>query len=233
MKKSILLTMVLALILSLCGVVNAYSTNDYSIDISDDYYEVSEGSFLNEDGYGINVQVTKNQYMGDPYTDENLNSLENEIKNNVDEYKEEIAASLKETYGSYYSDDYIKSYVNSFKCNSVDKKEITTVSKNNYKCFHILANYQMGDYSYYCDQYQVVTTDNLFTITISGNDKYKILNDDMKKALDSFEIKNYSDPANASGNNTLKYIAIGVACGAVAGLLSYVFNKNRKKKENM
>lgn len=231
MKKSILLTMVLALVLGLCGVVNAYSTDDYSIDMPSTYTEVTEGSFLNDDGYGIIIQVTKNQYMGDPYTEENLNRLENEIKNNVDEYKEEIAASLKETYGSYYSDDYIKSYVDSFKCNSVDKKDITTVSKNNYKCFHVLANYQMGDYSYYCDQYQIVTTDNLFTITISGSDKEKLLNDDMKKALDSFEIKNYSAPNEE--NKTLKYILIGAACGGAAGLLSFIFTKTKKKNENM
>lgn len=231
MKNSFVITMVLALILGLCGVVNAYSTDDYSIDIPSSYVETTKGSFLNEEGFGINIEVTNNLFVGDPYTEENLDKFVKEINDNMDSYRDEMVKSLKESYGAYYSDEYIKAYVDSFKCNSIDLKEITTVTKNNYKCFHIIANYQMGDYSYYCDQYQISSGDKLFTITISNIDKNNLLNDDMKKALDSFEIKGYSAPTEE--NKTLKYILIGAACGGAAGLLSFIFTKTKKKKENM
>ena len=231
MKKSIFITIVLVMILSLCGVVNAYSTSKYSIDIPSTYENITDGQFNDENGNGINIQVSEFNNSGDPYTQENLDKLVNEIYNNIDVYREEISASLKETYGSYYSDEYIKNYVESFKCNSIDLKEITNVSKNNYKCFHIIANYQMADYSYYCDQYQIVSGNEIYTITISAKEKADLENEDMKKALESFAISNYSAP-NTNGNNTIKYIAIGAACGAVAGLLSYFFNKSKKNKND-
>lgn len=231
MKKSVLISIVLIIILSLCSVVNAYSTSNYSIDIPSTYESITDGQFNDENGNGINIQVSDFKSSGDPYTQENLDKLVDEIYTNIDQYRDQIAESLKETYGSYYTDEYIKNYVDSFKCNSIDLKEITNVSKNNYKCFHIIANYQMADYSYYCDQYQIVSANEMYTITVSAKEKADLQNDDIKKALESFTIANFSAPANKE-NNTIKYIAIGAACGAVAGLLSYFFNKNRKNKND-
>lgn len=232
MKKSILISLVFLTILSLCGMVNAYSTSKYSIDMPSTYYLVSEGVFSNIYGNSINVQVTQGDSSGDPYTQENLDRLVNEMYNNVDAYKDQIAASLKETYGDYYTEAEIRAYVDSFKCNSVDTKEITTVSKNNYKCFHLIANYQMADYSYYCKQYSIMSGKDVFTLTISAQDKSDLEDKEISDAIDSFTINNYQTPGSNSGfEGTLKYIAIGAGCGAVAGILSYVFNKNKKNKD--
>lgn len=231
MKKTLLITLVFLIIVSICNMVNAYSTSKYSIDFPEYYLQMTEDSFSDANGNTISIQVSKGDSGENPYTQENLERLVNEIYNNVDAYKEQIAASLKETYGNYYSDEQIKAYVDAFRCKSIDTKEITTVSKNKYKCFHIVANYEMGDYSYYCKQYSIISKDEMYTITISAKEKEDLFPQDVSDAIDSFTITNYEEP-KASTNKTgdiIKYIGIGAGCGALAGVLSYVINKNRKK----
>ncbi|MBR3255458.1 MAG: hypothetical protein IKF97_04495 [Clostridia bacterium] len=230
MKKSILISLVFITILSLCGMVNAYSTSKYSIDMPSTYYLVTEGTFADKDGKSINVQISKGDSNGDPYTQENLDRLVNEMYNNVDAYKEQISASLKESYGSYYTDEEIKEYVDSFKCKSVDTKEITTVSKNKYKCFHLVANYEMADYSYYCRQYSIMSGNDIYTITVSAQDKLDLDSQVIEDALDSFTITNYEEPKATNTGDIFKYIGIGAGCGALAGLISYFASK--KKKDN-
>ena len=232
MKKSIIISLVFITIFSLCGMVNAYSTSKYSIDMPSTYVLVTEGTFSDVDGNSINIQVSQGESSGDPYTQENLDRLVNEMYNNVDAYKEQIKASLKETYGNYYTEDQIKEYVDSFKCKSVDTKEITTVSKNNYKCFQLVANYEMADYSYYCRQYSIMSGSDIYTITVSAQDKLDLFTQVVEDALNSFTISNYEEPKATSTADIFKYIGIGVGCGALAGVLSYVFNKKRKENEN-
>ena len=229
MKKTILITLIF-LLLSLCGVVNAYESSKYSIELPNYYLSMAQDTFSDANGNTINIQVSKGDGNGNPYTQENLDRLVNEMYNNVDAYKEQIAESLKETYGSYYSEEQIKPYVDGFKCKSIDTKEITTVSKNKYKCFHIVANYEMGDYSYYCKQYSIASGDEYYTITISAKEKEDLFPQEVSDSIDSFTIKDYQEPkaVNKTGS-IIKYICIGAGCGALAGVLSYFINKNRKK----
>lgn len=230
MKKSILITIVFMLILSICSMVNAYSTSKYSIDMPSTYYQVTEGTFSNINGNSINVQIREGDFSGDPYTQENLDRLADEMSNNLDAYKEQMAASLKESYSSYYTDEEIREYVDSFRCRSIDTKEISTITKNNYKCFHLVANYELGDYSYYCKQYLIMSGNEIYAITISAQNKLDLDNSDVREAVDSFTITNYKEPNSGNFDNIIKYIGIGAGCGAVAGILSYVFNKNKNKK---
>ena len=232
MKKSILLTLVFILVVSLCTLANAYSTNNYSFDVPSTWSSAGQaGVYKNSEGNGVNVQITK--FAGDagnPYTEENLKVLVNTVENDLDTYRDELAASLKQTYGLRVTDAQIKQYVSSFRCKSVDLSEITTCSKNNYKCFHIVANYELKDYSYYCNQYSIVSGNEIYTLTLSAEDKDDFDTEEMKSVVDSFTIKNYQEPKG--GSSILMWTLIGAGIGAVVGVIVYFLNKNKNKSDN-
>lgn len=232
MKKSILVTLVLVLILSIATSVNAYSTSDYTVDIPEDYEEDAPGVFSTEDGTNsFNVQITPyDEKVGDPYNEKMLNDLVDEIYSGLENQKDEIKKEMKATYGSSVSDAEINEYIASFKCNSIDVKEITKCTKNNYKCFHLISNYTMGDYDYYCDQYSVVSGNKIFTLTLSAPDKDDFNDEEMKGIIDSFTIKNYKEPKNTM-SPTLIGAIVGAGVGVVLAIVSAM--KNKKQKENV
>lgn len=236
MKKSLISLIIFMLIASLCGFVNAYSTSQFSIDIPETWKSNSTNSFVDGKGNNVNIQITNETFgKGNPYTEKNLNQLVDEIYNNVDSYKDEMVQSLKQTYGAYLTENEIREYVSSFKCNSIDLKEITTCTKNNYKCFHIIANYSMSDYSYYCNQYCIVSDKTIFTLSVSADDKKDFEeNAELKGIVDSFTINNYKEPSDSFLNSTTIGILVGACVGAIVGLISYVKNKNKEenKEEN-
>ncbi len=229
MKKSILISIVFVLLLSLCNYANAYSTSQYSIDIPSTWTTTVENVFSKSNGDSVNVQITSfTGNANNPYTEEMLDQLVNEIYNNVDNYKDEMKEQLKQTYGSYMTDSEIDKYVDSFKCNSVDLKEITTCTKNNYKCFHIISNYTMSDYSYYSEQYSITSGNNVYTLTLSSSDKSGLETSEMRDIVNSFTINNYKEPTGS----TLSPTMIGIICGACVGaVVGVVIRKKNKKQE--
>lgn len=233
MKKTILISIVFILILSLCNFTNAYSTSQYSIDIPSTWTKTAENVFSKSNGDGVNVQITPfTGNAGNPYTQEMLDKLVNEIYNNIDDYREEMKASLKQTYGLYMTDSEINKYVQSFKCNSIDLKEITTCSKNNYKCFHIISNFTMTNYSYYAEQYSIASGNNVFTLTLSSSNKSGLGTSEMKDIVNSFTINNYKEPSGMPLSPTLMGIIAGACAGAVAGIITYFRNKKIKNNNN-
>lgn len=232
MKKNIVISIVFILILSLCNIANAYSTSLFSIDIPESWESDATDSFVNENGDNVNVQVTTSAFgTGNPYTQANLDMLVDEIYNNMDSYRDEIAKSLKESYGEYISESEIKEYVDSFKCDSVDLSEITTCTKNNYKCFHLISKYSMEDYSYYCNQYSIVSENNIFTLTVSTEEKEDFENSELKGIVDSFTINNYKEPKDSGLSATTIGIIAGACASAVVGIVSYT--KNKKNDNNL
>ncbi len=200
MKKGILLSIVFILIVSLCTFVNAYSTSNYSFDVPSTWKELGgAGIFRDSSGNSVNVQVSKfTGDAGNPYTEEMLNEIVDEIKNDDD---------------------------SSFKCKSIDTKEITTCTKNNYKCFHIIANYEMSYADYYCNQYGIVSGNEFYVITLSAEEKEEFESSEMKNIVDSFTIKNYQEPK--SGPSILTWTLIGAGVGAVIGGLTYFLGRNK------
>jgi len=232
MKKSIVVSIIFILVLSLCNIANAYSTSQFSIDIPENWESDATNSFVNENGDNVNVQINTSPLgSGNPYTQANLDMLVDEIYNNLDSYKDEMAESLKQSYGIYMTESEIKEYVDSFKCNSVDLSEITTCTKNNYKCFHLISNYSMDDYSYYCNQYSIVSGNDIFTLTVSTEEKEDFENSELKGIVDSFTINNYKEPKDSGFDATTIGIIAGACAGAVVGVVSY--SKNKKKDNNL
>ena len=167
--------------------------------------------------------------MGDPYTQEQLDKLVDDLYKGVEQYREEMVQTLKQTYGNSVSDLQLRQYVNSFKCNSVELKEITRCTKNNYKCFHIIAYYTMSDYDYYCDQYAIVSGNKIYTLTVSAQNKEDFEKEELKQIVDSFTLKNYKEPKDTT-TSVLIYVGIGAGVGALIGIVSYFINKSKKQK---
>ena len=107
MKKSILISGVLLIILAIATSVYAYETSDYSIDVPSSCKEFGTAIYKADNGNNFNIQVTDYDQKKDgyPYTDKNL---------------EELAKQMESTMKA-----------------KVSKKEITKCTKNNYKCIHL------------------------------------------------------------------------------------------------
>lgn len=205
MKKSILITIVMLLILSVATSVNAYSTSDYSIDVPDTFKKVTSAAYSKEDGSSFNIQVTPyNEKEGDPYNQRTLDKLVDELAKGI----------------------------SNFKFNSADVKEITKCTKNNYKCFHVLSNFSMGYNNFYCDQYAIVSGNKIYTLTLGSFDKEDFNKDEMKGIIDSFTIKNYKEPKSQM-SPTLITAIIGAGVGALLGLVSVIKNKKENAKVNV
>ena len=228
MKKCIIILVVLLLMLGISTSVNAYSTSEFEIDIPDSFEQVELNVYADENGRGFNILSEPYEEKGiDPYNQVTLDMLVDELYNNLDSEKENIKIEMESTYGSSVSDEEPNEYVDDFKCNSIDVKEITRCTKNNYKCFHILAQYSMADYSYYCDQYIVVSGNKMYALSLGAENKDDFNSEDFKKVLDSFTIKNYKEPRSSLSLIIGKIIRVGIVTGLVIVVVSR--NKNKSK----
>lgn len=199
MKKVICSFLLFIFILNLVGNVNAYSTSQYSIDIPSTYTKVTEGSFTKENGNNINIQVVPfSGSSSNAFTEEELNQLTKNINSEIDNLKTEMKKTIKERYGKYLSDSEINEYVKSFKCDSIDKKEIIKATKNNYKCYHIIARCSVGDYKYYVEQYSFISNNNVYVLTASVGEKGDLQSSEVKNIINSFTISNYKNPEKSS-----------------------------------
>lgn len=233
MKKIFCGFLLFIVIFSLIGNVNAYSTSQYSIDIPSTYRKATEGSFTKENGNNVNVQVVPfSGSSSNVFTEEGLNKLTNNINSEIDNVRTEMKKTIKERYGEYLSDSEIDEYVKSFKCESIDKKEITTATKNNYKCYHIIASYSAGDYKYYAEQYSFISNNNVYTLTASVGEKSDLQSAEVRNIINSFTISNYKNPEQSSffSDKLLsKIIATGIVA-LICGGIKAISDKNKRNK---
>lgn len=250
MKKCISILVLLLFMLGIATSVNAYSTSEFEIDIPDSFEQGKLNVYADENGRCINIVSKPFEAKGiDPYNQLILDMLVDNLYNNLNSEKESLKTEMESTYGSELSDEEINEYVNSFKCNSIDVKEITKCTKNNYKCFHILAQYSMADYSYYCDQYIVVSGNKMYALTLSSQDKDDFNSEDFKKVLDSFTINNYKEPQSLLNNyeepqssfynyeepqSSLSLtIGLVIIAGIVVVLVLAVVSRDKNNEENI
>ncbi len=233
MKKIFCVFLLFIFIFSLVGNVNAYSTSQYSIDIPSTYRKATEGSFTKENGNNVNVQVVPfTGSSSNAFTEEGLNKLTNNINSEIDNVRTEMKKTIKERYGEYLSDSEIDEYVKSFKCESIDKKEITTATKNNYKCYHIIASYSAGDYKYYAEQYSFISNNNVYTLTASVGEKSDLQSAEVRNIINSFTISNYKNPEQSSFFSD-KLLSKMIAAGIVAlicGGIKVISDRNKRNK---
>lgn len=213
--------------------VNAYSTSNYSIDIPSTYRKATEGSFTKENGNNVNVQVVPfTGSSSNAFTEEGLNSLIKNINSEIDNVRTEMKKTIKERYGEYLSDSEIDEYVKSFKFESIDKKEITTATKNNYKCYHIIASYSAGDYKNYAEQYSFISNNNIYTLTAGVGEKSDLQSSEVRNIINSFTISNYKDPEKSSFFSD-KLLSKMIAAGIVAlicGGIKTISDRNKRNK---
>lgn len=233
MKKIICSFLLFIFIFNIVGSVNAYSTSQYSIDIPSTYRKATEGSFTKENGNNVNVQVVPfSGSSSNAFTEEGLNKLTKNINSEIDNVRTKMKKTIKERYGEYLSDNEIDEYVKSFKCDSIDKKEITTATKNNYKCYHIIASYSAGDYKYYVEQYSFISNNNVYTLTASVGEKSDLQSLEVRNIINSFTISNYKNPEKSSFFSD-KLLSKMIAAGIVAlicGGIKAISDKNKRNK---
>jgi len=196
MKKYISVFFIIIVSILFTNNALAYSNDKYSIDIPNGYSQVSENSFTNEDGYNINVQISpfSDDITGDLYTESNLEEIVDSFEEEAGNYKDKMKNVLNESNkknGNVLTQNDINEYVKSFKI-EVIKKEITTFTKNEYKCFHIVSKCSMSDTSFYISQYGVVSGKDLYILTITS----KFVTDfdyssKITNTIDSFTIKDF------------------------------------------
>lgn len=231
MRKFITFFILLVLLsLSFSTISNAYSTSQYSIDIPSTFDEITEGSFTNSDGTNVNVQINEYKFNNEKiFTEKNLNTFADMLTKEMQTYMDEVKKQAKEQYGEYLTEEEIDKLLNSFKFENIESKEISTITKNNYKCFHLISVCSMSDYKYYVEQYTIYSTDKIFTLTAAASDKEFLNSEEVKSIINSFTITNYEEPVEKS---TINSGVIGGILGAVvAAIMTPIITKSKNKKK--
>lgn len=202
-----------------------YRTSKYQIEMPSSYTKVTEGSFTDENGDNINVQVNSFHGGFSGFTEEGLNQYVNSLNENLGDVKEKTKQLAKERYGEYISEDEIDKYVTDFKIDSIDKKEITTATKNNYKCYHVAITCSSGEKKMYMEYWEFASNNNIYLLAASASEKSKLQSEDVKYAINSFTIYNYKEQEKEPwiSNELLSKIIVGavfVLGGAILGAIS-------------
>ena len=209
MRKRIVCFFIMVLIVfGFCETL-AYSTSDYSIDIPSSYKKADGASFTSEDGTSIKIEELP--FSGSSkgaFSEEFLDGIVKGLYSGVESTKEEMKKNIKEAYGDYLTDSQINEYVKSFKCDSIDKKEVTVATKNQYKCHHVIASFSTVNYSYFIEQYAFISNNKAYTLIIGASEKNKFQSDEVKNIINSFTITNYKDPEKEFSSILVIYIIL-------------------------
>ena len=122
-----------------------------------------------------------------------------------------------------------------------DTKEVIDITKNNYRCAHIVA--KVNGYGYYVSQYIIVSGKKAYALTVRASSKSYLSSSEAEKIVNSFTIKDYKEPEIAKSSNKsskdsseefadeiLHRTIIGAVSGAVLGAIIAVFYKLKNKK---
>lgn len=239
--KKISVVIVLMISIIILGNANcwAYSTSDFSINIPAGYNDDGENSFTNSNGENINIMIVpyKGDTKGELYTEEHLEDILKGVYSEVDSQRDTLKEELRKkniNYGAGLTEEEIEQLANSFKIESIVKKEVTTFSKNNYKGFHTITKYSMGDAYYYTDQYMVLSRNNIYTLTITGATLTEVNSSKNKAVVDSFTISNFQEEKSSSGKLSDKvltsFFSTLILCG-IGGIIGAVQKKKNNKSK--
>lgn len=234
MKKFICSFIIVSLIVISTGTIFAISNNDYSIEILPEYQRSLTGHYINDNGDNIGITVS-NQKVANPYTEKNLNDLEDAFINEFEAAKSQVTDELKKTYGSLISEEEISKMIDSMGIEKIMLKEISTCSKNNYKCFHIISKAKMLEQTFYSNQYMIFSDKKSFTITYTTYTEGEPNFEDFEKMLDSFTIVDYKEPAASSidWSSVVTKGFIGAFIGALAGSTAVIAKKKKNDDTNL
>ena len=219
--------------LSLALNASAYSNDYYSLDVHPSFSQDIEGSFTDSHGRNINIQITpvSSSYSGKLYTEENLDLIVKEMLAGFESVKEDlIAESTQQWKKRGYTEKEINEIFNNYKIDEFITKEITTFTKNEYQCFHLIYQCSYWDYKIYQEIYQVHSKDSIITLTTSVDSLSDLNSDTIQNMINSFTINYYQPYAEESfwvGLMSKVIVAAGV--GGLYGTIA-VFVSRRKNK---
>jgi len=196
MKKSLLISIILLLVVACFATsVNATSADstskDYTIDIPSSFKQYSSSVYVMDNGNNFNVQVTTYDEKKEGYP---------YTQANLDKVAEQMEKTMKA---------------------NVKKKEITTCTKNNYKCMHLLSEIS----GKFCDQYAIASGNKIYTLTVTVSNESDLGEADIKAVVDTFTLKNYQEPKEG-----MNIVLIGAIVGVIAGVVVAIVMATKKKK---
>ena len=260
-SAALILFISVALILTGTVITSAYSGEDYSIDIPDNWSQYGDNAWLDGTGNSINIQINFAGFASydEFYSQKSLDDLERGFMDELESSKAAIKTQMLDQMGDVYSEEEINEYVDSIEIEEVFDKEITTFTVNDYPCLHMKEKVNgilLGeDLSYVSDQYFTVSGGKAYVLTITERG-------DSSEALDvlnSFTFNNYDPPAAGgsttdsdstgggsydSGSssyavdddsiweNAMKKGLEGAVLGLVFGGAAWAFGKRKKKDGN-
>ncbi len=169
MIKKITSMICLTLILASVNLISfAYSTDQYDIDIPDSLVLQDEGD--------------TQDFISTFVSAENENcELDIVYRNNMLDFdlSEKNLNFFKESFYSQYESATITS-------------EVTTFTKNNYRCFYYSIEIPVDDATGYMETYITKSGSDCYYITLFSDNKEFLESESIKNMIDSFTIKNYS-----------------------------------------
>lgn len=184
-KKIISTTFLLAIIASVNLTALAYSTDQYDIEIPDSFIQQSEPD-IQDDTVTFVSSENENCVI---YIRYQKNTLDFEFsETNLNFFKEAFAYGLDAQDESQYGNNNITG-------------EITTFTKNNYKCFHYNTEYLINDDATDYSEMYITKSDNVcYIIGIVSDNKEFFELESTKNIINSFTIKNYTPETDKLDN---------------------------------
>lgn len=222
MKKKVIF--IFLLIVFLLSTFSLGFSNEYII-----FYQLSNHSFIS-DAQGnkkiykmIEKDGINNIYIEIAPNNTNYNSLD--IKENeLNDFTSNIKEQVEEEYNT-----------NIF----VSKNVISTVGTKFYRC--IIYEHKLENYDIYQKMYIIFSDNYIYGITLTAGNKEYFINDEVKKFLNSIEIKDtiteHKDISNLSTikNNKINKIESFIICGIILMIISAIvgiFQKNKVINKN-
>ena len=179
---------------------STYTDDDFTLEIPDEWYQGYNTAWGDVNGNSVNVNITSAPgfYTYDQiYSQEMLDELEKMMENDMEEYKEDIKEQMQSTYGEVMSEEDISDFVDSIHVDDIEAKEISTFTKNDYPCLHVIMTTGgtiMGeDITMRQEMYQTYSNSKIYTVAASGDLSDQALLD----TVDSFTLNDYNPPAAA------------------------------------
>lgn len=237
MKKKVFGLLIIFIVLaSNYSFANTISGNGYLIDLPETYKKISDGNYASSNGmtvrierYPINGDVS--QVYGKKFMKTFEDYLNNELLSNA---RQEYKNQLSQNKNSYSSNKNINSAEEAINL-KIEKKEVTKVTKNKYKCAHFLVKVSeigkdttMNIYIIPTSDKRNISNERVFLLLCIGED---INPTEMNDIRNSFSITNYQKPStvdyliNRYGFSVFYYGAILIP---IIGY--FMYRKEQRKK---
>ena len=193
-NKTIKLISILVITLILASqAVFAASEKPYTVELKNGFTEEADGVYASDENGVVFIIETdpSEEEKNEEYFYSNK-SLEDGLKDLNDGTAKEMAKDiLKGMFADEYSEEEIEQMVDLIKI-EVKKKEISTFTKNNYKCLHYVINFSIEDETYLVmDIYGTLKNEKIYML-VSYTEPEK--NDGAKNLINSFTFVEKEEP---------------------------------------